>query len=238
MVSVENLERTWQPGIELSVGAGLPSELAAAAGHYGLGWVIGNYGGQRMVWHSGGTLGFTSLATFLPDAGLGIVTLTNSSGLGTSLFTHSVQFQLLEVLFDLPAMFDWKLIPLIAQSEQDRADVLASLGTIDPSAVGDYLGSYANPDLGELTLLMALDQLLLTDGTFSFALQPVLDEAGAVTMYVPVDPPFAGVPSQVSIVLQQHDGLPQMILTAPGDTGEDELVYMFELEGTNATPVA
>ncbi|MEJ7901696.1 MAG: serine hydrolase domain-containing protein, partial [Thermomicrobiales bacterium] len=161
VVSATNLERTWQPGVEMPPVTGLPAELAAAAGHYGLGWGLGTYGGQRLVWHSGGTLGFTSLATFLPEAGLGVVTLTNGSGLEPFMFASSVQFQLLEVLFDLPAMFDWKLIPLIAQSDQGRSDLLASLGEIDSTAVGEHLGSYANADFGELTLLMADDQLLL-----------------------------------------------------------------------------
>ncbi len=238
VVSAENLERTWEPGIELPPATGLPSELAAALGHYGLGWVLGNYGGQRLVWHSGGTLGFTSLATFLPDAGLGVVTLTNGSGLAPFLFTSSVQFQLLEVLFDLPAMFDWKLIPLLAQSDQDRSGLLASLGEIDSTAVGGYLGSYANPDLGGLTLLMADEQLLLTDGQLRFALRPLLDEAGTTTAYVPVDPPFAGTPPQFSVTLHQHDDQPQMILTAPGDTREDDLVYTFAWEGADATPAS
>ena len=240
VVSTENLERTWQPGIELPPATGLPSELAAAGEHYGLGWALGNYGGQRLVWHSGGTLGFTSLATFLPDAGLGVVTLTNGSGLAPFLFTSSVQFQLLEVLFDLPAMFDWKLIPLIAQSDQGRSDLVASLGQVDAAAVGGHLGIYANPDLGQLTLLMADDQLLLTDGQLRFVLRPLLDENGTATAtaYLPVDPPFAGPPPQFSVTLHQHDDQPQMILTAQGDTGEDDLVYTFVWEGANATPTS
>ena len=238
VVSVVNLERTWQPGIALPPVTGLPSELAAAAGHYGLGWILGNYGGQRLVWHSGGTLGFTALATFLPDAGLGVVTLTNGTGLASSLFTSSVQFQLLEVLFDLPAMFDWKLIPVLAQSDQGWSELAKSLGETDAAAVGGHLGNYANPDLGQLTLLLADDQLLLTDGHLRFALRPVQDEAGTATTYVPVDPPFAGVPPQFSVMLQRHDRLPQMILTALGDTGEDDLVYTFVWEGANATPTS
>ncbi len=238
VVSATNLERTWQPGIGLPAATGLPSELADAAGHYGLGWVLGTYGGQRLVWHSGGSLGFTSLATFLPDAGLGVVTLTNGSGLASSLFTSSVQFQLLEVLFDLPAMFDWKLIPLIAQDDQARSDLLERLGQVDSTAVAGHLGSYANADLGALTLLMADGQLLLADGQLRFALRPLLDEADMVSAYVPVDPPFAGVPPQLSVTLQHHDGQPQMILTVPGDSGEDDLVYTFVWEGANATPTS
>ena len=38
--------------------AGTPSELATLAQHYGLGWVAGAFGGQRLVWHAGATLGY------------------------------------------------------------------------------------------------------------------------------------------------------------------------------------
>ena len=76
-----------EPGADLAAGRrapgagpGTPPDMAAFAGHYALGWVVGAYGGQRLVWHSGGTLGFTALVSFLPEADLGVVVLTNGSG--------------------------------------------------------------------------------------------------------------------------------------------------------------
>ncbi|MEJ7901695.1 MAG: hypothetical protein WKF63_07585, partial [Thermomicrobiales bacterium] len=75
-------------------------------------------------------------------------------------------------------------------------------------------------------------------GQLRFALRPLLDEAGTATAYVPFDPPFAGTPPQFSVTLHQHDNQPQMILTAPGDTGESELVYTFVWDGSNATPTS
>ncbi len=85
---------------------------------------------------------------------------------------------------------------------------------------------------------MADEQLLLTDGQLRFALRPVQDGAGTTTAYVPVDPPFAGTPPQFSVTLQQHDDQPKLILTALGDTGENDLVYTFVWEGGNATPTS
>ena len=87
--------------------------MAAFAGHYALGWVLGAYGGQRLIWHSGGTLGFTSLVSFLPEADLGVVILTNGSGTAGP-FTYAVQFRLLELLFDQPAAFDALLATSLA----------------------------------------------------------------------------------------------------------------------------
>ena len=117
--------------------------------------------------------------------------------MGPSLFTSSVQFQLLEVLFDLPAMFDWKLIPLLADQEAGATAMLESLAPIDVNAVAPYLGHYANPDLGHLTLMLSDDQFVVTDGQLVITLQPLQEQVGMATVYVPVTPPAAGNPPAV-----------------------------------------
>lgn len=45
----------------------------------GLGWIIATDGDRRFVWHNGGTGGYASFLAFDPDAGEGIVILSNSS---------------------------------------------------------------------------------------------------------------------------------------------------------------
>jgi CubicO group peptidase (beta-lactamase class C family) len=67
VVSEENLRATWQPQVSITVDM-----------RYGLGWLIDRYKGVPLIHHGGNTLGFTSDAAFLPDAGLGIVVLTNA----------------------------------------------------------------------------------------------------------------------------------------------------------------
>jgi CubicO group peptidase (beta-lactamase class C family) len=171
VVSTENLERTWQPSVALQAGPGTPPDMAAFAGHYALGWVLGAYGGQRLVWHSGGTLGFTALVGFMPDADLGFVILTNGSGTAGP-FTYAVQFRLLELLFDQPAAFDTLLATSLAGAAAGRADLLAHLGEIDPAAVTPYLGRYANPELGEVALVLQGDLLTLIAGTVRSRLLP------------------------------------------------------------------
>ncbi len=193
VVSAENLERTWQPSVALQAGPGTPPDMAAFAGHYALGWVLGAYGGQRLIWHSGGTLGFTSLVSFLPEADLGVVILTNRSGTASP-FTYAVQFRLLELLFDQPAAFDALLATSLASAAGARADLLAHLGEIDPAAVTPYLGRYANPDLGEVTLSLQEDELTLEAGAVRSQLLPRIDDDGAVTDYIPVTPPWASNP--------------------------------------------
>jgi CubicO group peptidase (beta-lactamase class C family) len=236
VVSTANLERTWQPSVALQAGPGTPPDMAAFAGHYALGWVLGAYGGQRLVWHSGGTLGFISLVSFLPEADLGVVILTNRTGTASP-FTYAVQFRLLELLFDQPAAFDALLEASLAGAAQGRADLLAHLGEIDPAAVTPYLGRYANPELGEVTLLLQDDSLIWQAGAIRSQLLPRVDDAGAVTGYLPVTPPWASNPPDTMLTFEDAGDRPRLVMTVRSDPGEADVVYAFEpVEGT-ATPV-
>jgi len=237
VVSAENLERTWRPGITLFTPPEAPRTMAAFAGHYGLGWVVGAYGGQRAIWHSGGTLGFTSLVAFLPEAELGIVVLTNGVAGTASPFTFAVMLRLLELLFDQPASFAAQQAPSLASAAAGRADFLTHLGQVDPEAAAPYVGWYANPVLGPLTLTVQDDALMIEVGAMRSELRPLLDEAGTLVGYVPVDPPLGGYPRQMTLTFEpSSDGQPRIVLTAPVDRGEADLVYTFDRVETPATP--
>src|SRR5215471_2375235 len=45
--------------------------------HYGLGFRSHWYRGERVVWHAGGHIGWSTLMTMLPDRGLGVAVFTN-----------------------------------------------------------------------------------------------------------------------------------------------------------------
>jgi hypothetical protein len=201
--------------------------MVAFAGHYALGWVFGTYGGQRLIWHSGGTLGFTSLVSFLPEADLGVVVLTNRSRTASP-FTYAVQFRLLVLVFDQPAAFDALLATSLASAAAARADLLAHLGEIDPAAVTPYLGRYANPDLGEVTVSLPGDGLTLVAGAVRSQLLPRIDDDGAVTGYIPVTPPWASNPPDAEFTFEDASDRPRLVMSVLGDPGEEAVVYAFE----------
>jgi CubicO group peptidase (beta-lactamase class C family) len=231
VVSTENLERTWQPGVALPAGPGVPPEMAAFAQHYGLGWVVGAYGGQRTIWHSGGTLGFSSLVTFLPESELGVVVLTNGSGAAGQLI-YAIVFRLLELLFDQPATMDALVAENMAKVASGRAELLATIGQIDPAVVTPFLGTYSNPDLGNLTLTLRADTLTFASGPYRSALLPQMAEDGSVAGYLLVDPPLSGFPPQMSLsFVEDSDDRPSIVITAPADAGDPELVYVYEPVG-------
>jgi hypothetical protein len=234
VVSTENLERTWQPSVALQAGPGTPPDMAAFAGHYALGWVLGAYGGQRLIWHSGGTLGFSALVSFLPEADLGVVTLTNASGTAGP-FMYAVQFRLLELLFDQPATFDTLLAASLTSAAEGRADLLTHLGEIDPAAVTPFLGRYANPELGEVALLLQEDALIWEAGAIRSQLLPRVDD-GTVTGYLTVTPPWASNPPEAMLTFEDTGDQPRLLMTVRGDPGEEDVIYTFEPIALAATP--
>ena len=227
VVSAKNLEQTWQPSVALQAGPGTPPDMAAFAGHYALGWVLGTYGSQRLIWHSGGTLGFTSLVSFLPEANLGVVILTNRSGTASP-FTYAVQFRLLELVFDQPAAFDAMLATSLVRTAALRADLMARLGEIDPAAVMSYLGQYANLNLGEVTISLQGDELMLDAGAMRSQLLPQIGDDSAVIGYIPVTPPWASNPPDAVLTFEDSSDQPRLLMSVRSDPGEEDVVYVFE----------
>lgn len=238
VVSAENLEHTWQPGIEIPAAPGTPPLMADFAQHYALGWVDGSYGGQRVIWHSGGTLGFSALVTFMPEAKLGVVVLTNGSGAAAQL-TYGVVLRLFEILFDQPEMFDALLTSRLDGLQAARDALLAQLGQVDPTVVQPFLGRYSNPDLGEMLLKMRGDKLYFHAAAILSEVRPRLAEDGTVDDYLLVDPTLGNFPPQLTLTLSQSEGgQPQIVMTASADSGDDDLVYQYDqVTTTAATPV-
>jgi CubicO group peptidase (beta-lactamase class C family) len=236
VVSAVNLARTWQPGVALPPPPPeAPAETASLAQHYALGWISGAFGGQRLVSHGGATLGFTSQVAFLPEGNAGVVVLTN--GAEQALFGNVVMLRLLELLFDLPPTIDALLPPVLAGAAQAWSDLQAQLGSIDPAAVTPYLGRYANPDLGEVTLDLQEGKLIFAAGGFHSELRPQLNADGTVIDYRFIDPPVARYSPPLMVnFLEDADGRSHIALTTPGDFAEGELVYPFVPVGAAATP--
>jgi CubicO group peptidase (beta-lactamase class C family)/pimeloyl-ACP methyl ester carboxylesterase len=174
VVSARNLKVTWQPGVEISPGV-----------HYGMGWIIADYKGQRLITHSGGTLGFSADLSFLPDANLGIVVLSNAQDAG--LFVAAARTRVLELAFGQAREQDTRLLTELEQTRRECQDRTAKLRPLDAAAIAPLLGDYKNPELGEVTVALKGQKLMLDTGTFTSELRSLGEAA-----YVLWDPPLAG----------------------------------------------
>jgi CubicO group peptidase (beta-lactamase class C family) len=175
VVSADNLKVTWQPQVQTG-----PNQW------YALGWAVGSYKGVRLLTHNGGTSGFSSNLTFLPDAGLGIAVLTNaqSNSVPTAAFVR-----VLELVYGQPMEGDARYAQRVAQAQQAARDQLAQLPSqLDLAAVAPYQGIYTNPSLGAVALVLKGQKLVLDSGTFSTELRSV----GSGT-YLVWDPPLVGM---------------------------------------------
>ncbi|MCP2871783.1 serine hydrolase, partial [Salmonella enterica subsp. enterica serovar Typhimurium] len=58
-----------------------------------------DYNGRQVYWHTGGAFGFVSNTCFVPEAGLGIVILTNNDNQN---FFEALRYQLLDAYLGMP----------------------------------------------------------------------------------------------------------------------------------------
>lgn len=131
VISEARLLDTWQPGIHTPYNT-----------DYALGWVIKpDYHGLHQIEYGGGNLGYTSFISFLPEANLGVVVLTNRIA-GDS-FTADVTEYVYETAFGLDHMAGARHFAdeqgLQGLVEQMRGGIEVE---VDPATVARNLGDY------------------------------------------------------------------------------------------------
>ncbi|HEX5497866.1 MAG TPA: serine hydrolase, partial [Thermomicrobiales bacterium] len=198
--------------------------LASAAQGYAMGWVTGAWHGQRLVWHDGATLGFESQVGMLPDAGVGVVVLTNG-GPGASLFALAAQYRLFESLYGLQPEMGPLATTAFAAQQRLLETYAASLAPVDPSAVTPFLGRYHNPELGDVTVSLHGDDLLLDAGEIRASARRVAgsDPPRYAFTTRPLDNPGIALALQTGA-----DGQPHLKITVGAEGGES---YVFERTG-------
>ena len=173
VVSANNLKVTWQPQIDVQPGAS-----------YALGWAVAKYKGQRLLSHGGGTAGFSSDLTLLPDANLGIVVLTNAQN--ANLFGMAVRSRVIELAFGQPMEMDARYAAGVEYAKGRFHEKSLRRLSLDPTVAGAFQGTYQNEALGEAGVTFAGGKLKLVTGGFTSELKNV----GGGT-YILWDPPLA-----------------------------------------------
>jgi hypothetical protein len=131
--------------------------------HYGLGFEIAHYRGERLVVHGGAWSGYTWDLRMLPDRGLGVVVLTNGHWhSGCPVISLGILDRLLE-LDPLP-WFDRLSGPAAALRAQRRKEIAVRTATIRASArpshnLADYAGEYEHPAYGVVRIVSNDDAL-------------------------------------------------------------------------------
>lgn len=201
VVSEQNLQVLWTPQVKISADVS-----------YGLGWMVGQYRGLRYLDHGGNTLGFTSGLALVPGKNMGVVVLTN--GRVTNTFNDHLIYRVFDMLLGQPTDdndrdFEFGLQQM-AKALKEATDTLQ--GQVDPAVVEPYLGTFAHPALGNITLSLKEGKLWVDAGEFALELRRRVDKDGRVG-YIGVDAPLAGLMFE----LEQQNSRPTVVLYSPPD---------------------
>ena len=166
LFSVARAKEMWSPQTILPIGeaSGVLRGLRPNFAAYGLGWVLHDYRGHKIVTHDGGLAGMTSRTVLVPDQRLGIVMLTNAE----EPVYAPLEYELLDYYFGAPRS-DWITAyhTVIAQAEaQADSAVHAAAAARDttsrpPLPLARYAGRYTDPMYGDATITLEGDRLVL-----------------------------------------------------------------------------
>ena len=115
---------------------------------YGLGLIISNESGLRVIHHGGNTLGFSADMYFLPDSGFGAVVLTNAYA--ATEFLAGIRLKIYEMIFGAEPRAE----EIVNTAKMAKEDFLARLQTrvktdAESTAwIEGILGTYRSADLG------------------------------------------------------------------------------------------
>lgn len=122
---------------------------------YGLGWFIGLYDHDKVLYHDGSSDGFRSRVLLLPEKKIGIVILTNSSSAGHRAY-NAISFSLLDKLLELDQVDwiekyrDWG-IPVEEKIEGEK--------TAPSHPLEAYIGKYQHPGYGVIEVKLKNEKL-------------------------------------------------------------------------------
>lgn len=123
---------------------------------YGQGWMLSDYRGHRMVWHTGGWPGMVSRLTLVPGSNIGVVVLTNQE-VGAAF--NAVTYSALDMMLDEPA-HDWvdAYAKAVAKAGNDAGEdwkkhLAARAADSTPSLpLSAYAKTYRDPWYGDVVI--------------------------------------------------------------------------------------
>lgn len=139
---------------------------------YGLGWAIGRYRDHRLAEHAGGIDGFQTECMLLPDDGIGVVVMTNTS---SSLMALVVACRVLDELlgvepFDFFSVLKPRFDAAMAGIREARGARRVVPGATLPRPLSAYAGEYEHPGYGTFTIRLEGDTLRPSFGTMELSL--------------------------------------------------------------------
>lgn len=170
LLSSASLEKLHSPHI-LAGGSTKPSPQAifeVGMASYCLGWLRQEMEPLPLVWHNGGTTGCKTVVGYCPEAGMGIVVLSN---LGGTDLPEALMYRYYDLYFGRPD-YDYSAAFLKNRPEAP-APPLRPQAPRPPAPLTEYVGSYRNPVYGVASVKLRGDGLVVELGkNLRLQLQP------------------------------------------------------------------
>jgi CubicO group peptidase (beta-lactamase class C family) len=140
-------------------------------GTYGLGWMVHDYAGRKVVQHGGNIDGMHALVGLLPEERTGLVVLTN---LGGNFLTYALMYRVFDAYLKRPQK-DWSATLLKgyeelvkqAKTEEKNREAKRIRGTSPSLPLERYAGTYVDSMYGEATVRAEGAKLVLRYGTMT-----------------------------------------------------------------------
>jgi CubicO group peptidase (beta-lactamase class C family) len=163
LISAENIAAMHAPRVFVS------DQVLGEIGSYASGWIYNSFTPYPVVWHNGGTSGMHSIVALIPQAGIGLVVLTNTP-------TNSLPELMLEKSYALFFGKDHDTDAVIARSaaasttariagpqsalnQAPRSRSVAAMSAQASLPLQAYLGTYTNPAYGPVEVRLDGDAL-------------------------------------------------------------------------------
>lgn len=123
---------------------------------YGLGWMLEEYSGRKIVSHTGGVNGFVTSVTLIPEEKLGIVVLTNTD---QNLFYEALKWEIMDAYLGnvyrnyskvYKGLLDGQEKQQMAELKKFRDTVAMQPKTALPKTA--YLGNYVHEVYGKMSI--------------------------------------------------------------------------------------
>jgi CubicO group peptidase (beta-lactamase class C family) len=132
---------------------------------YGLGWVIYDHKGHKVIAHGGALEGHRAHVAFAPGKGVGVAVLSN---LHQTSLNAALSARLMDRLLgleprDWDATFLASLRLIVKARAEARAKTLAAAKAGEPLPLRDHAGSFSHPAYGDVRLVLKGDGLRWRD---------------------------------------------------------------------------
>ena len=153
-------------------------------GEYGLGWQIGKYRNEKVIYHHGGFTGYSSHFSYLPDKRIAVAVVTNSDAVGGRtghlLATYAYDWWLETA--DLEGEYDKQLLALVDAYERRKTGSHGS--ALERSKrtwqlskpFADYAGKYRHDMLGTIEIVPQEKALAVNMGYLSTVATPFTEK--------------------------------------------------------------